>query len=130
LSTLLTKLVQHHPELYDWLEAVLSVPARSRNAKERGPNKVDADVYRRQVIGILHSLDGMRRSEAYWHVRDLVQGLRDVRESAIQFMKKDDANAALTILLVLVEETSEGMEFIDDSDGYFSGFIAELGSFL
>ena len=128
LCTLLTKLAQRHPELYDWLEAALSAPIMSRKTKKSRRKKVDADGLpcRRQVIGILHSLDGMRRSEAYWHVRDLVQELRDVKESAVQFLKQGDAEAALTLLLVLIEETSEGIELIDDSDGYFSGFIAEL----
>jgi len=126
LCTLLMELAQRHAELYDWLEAALSVPTRSRKTKTSRRKKVDADVCRRQVIGILHSLDGMRRSEAYWHVRELVQGLRDVKESAVQFLKAGDAEAALTILLVLIEETSEGMELIDDSDGIYSCFIVEL----
>jgi len=126
LSTLLTKLAERHPELYAWIEATMSDTTSTRKAKKDRGKKIDAETYRRQVIGILHSLDGMRHSEAYWHVRDLVQELRAVKELAIQFLKQGDINAALTILLVLLEETSEGMEFIDDSDGYFSGFIVEL----
>lgn len=70
----------------------------------------------------------MRPSEAYWHVRGLVGRLGGVRERAPKLLGHGDAENALTILLVLVEEASEGMELIDDSaDGCLGNFIGELG---
>jgi hypothetical protein len=127
LLALLTELVQRQPELYDSIETVLS--AYSRKTKTSRHRKVDARACRREVIGILHTLDGMRPSEAYWHVHDLVEKLRGVKERAHKFLGHGDADNALTILLVLIEEASEGIELIDDSaDGCFGDFIGELGT--
>lgn len=126
LLALLTELVQRQPELYDSIETALS--AYLRKTKRSRHRKVDAGACRREVIGILHSLDGMRPSEAYSHVRDLVEKLRGVKERAHKLLDHGDAENALTILLVLVEEASEGIELIDDSaDGCFGNFIGELG---
>ena len=63
--------MRDQPELYDWVEAAISVPAASGKVRKSKRKKVDPDVYRRRVRNILHSLDGMRASEAYWHVGGL-----------------------------------------------------------
>src|SRR5260370_2432149 len=61
LVTLLTKLMRDKPQLSDRIEALTSVPSSSRKKRK----KVDIEVYRRRIIGIVHSLEGMRMSEAY-----------------------------------------------------------------
>ena len=127
LSAILTKLIQEQPDLYDRIEAMTSVPSKSQKRRKK---KVDIEVYRRHILGIVHSLDGMRMSEAYWHVGGLSNQLREVQESAAKFLNAGDAETTLEILLVLLEEASRPIEYIDDSDGALGGFVCELGTSL
>lgn len=125
LTTILTKLIQEQPDLYDRIEAMTSVPSKSKKKRRK---KVDIEVYRRHILGIVHSLDGMRMSEAYWHVGGLANQLREVQESAVKFLDAGDAESALEILLVLLEEGSRGIEFVDDSNGELGDFVGDLGT--
>ncbi len=127
LIALIATLLKRQPELYDWIEAAISTPPTSGKANKAKRKKVDAEVYRRQITGILHSLDGMRMSEAYWHVGGLIDQLRGVQAAAMKFLDAGDPETALTILVTLVEEAGHAIEYIDDSDGYMSGFVGELG---
>ena len=124
LVAILTKLMQEQPALYDRIDALTSVPSTSRKKRK----KVDIEVYRRHIIGIVHSLDGMRMSEAYWHVGDLANQLREVQQSAAKFLDAGDAETALEILLVLLKEASRAIEYIDDSNGELGGYVGELGT--
>jgi len=126
LVAILTRLMQEQPELCDRIEALTSVPSKSRKKRK----KVDTEVYRRHILGIVHSLDGMRMSEAYWHVGDLANQLREVQGSATKFLDAGDAQTALEILLVLLEEASRAIEYIDDSDGELGGYVGDLGTAL
>lgn len=125
LTAILTKLIQEQPDLYDRIAAMTSVPSTSKKKRRK---KVDIEVHRRHILGILHSLDGMRMSEAYWHVGGLANQLREVEESAMKFLDAGDAESALEILLVLLEESSRGIENIDDSNGELGGFVGDLGT--
>ena len=127
LAALLTTLLKRQPELYDWIEGAISAPASSGKARKARRRKVDVEVYRRQILGILHSLDGMRMSEAYWHVGGLAKQLGEVQATAMKFLDAGDAEAALAILMTLIDEVGHGVEYIDDSNGELSGFVAELG---
>ena len=126
LVAILTELMQEQPELYDRIEALISVPSRSRKKRK----KVDIEVYRRHINGIVHSLDGMRMSEAYWHVGNLTNQLREVEQSVMKFLDAGDAETALEILFVLLEEASRAIEYIDDSNGELGGYVGELGTLL
>ena len=127
LLALLGRLVGEHPDLYDWVEYAVSAPSPNKGAKRARHKKVDDQVYRRQVRDILHSLDGMRASEAYWHVDSMADELAKVRDAALQFLEAGDPNSALAILLALIEEAHHGIEYIDDSDGFFGDFMIGLG---
>jgi uncharacterized Zn finger protein len=130
LIAILTKLIQEQPDLYDRIEAMTSAPSKTKKKRKK---KVDIEVYRRHILGIVHSLDGMTGgavSEAYWHVGGLANQLREVQESAVKFLDAGDAEAALEILLVLLDEGSRAIEFVDDSDGELGGFVGELGTSL
>jgi uncharacterized Zn finger protein len=136
LVALLDKLLKEQPDLYDRVAAItpalragasVAAPAPARQGKAKRHKAVDLDVYRRRVIGILHSLDGMRSSEAYWHVGSLVNQLAEVEATAMRFLEAGEPRAALDILLTLLEEASHGFETIDDSDGNLGSFLAELG---
>jgi uncharacterized Zn finger protein len=124
LVAILTRLMEERPELSDRIEALTIVPSKSRKKRK----KVDIEVYRRRIIGIVHSLDGMRMSEAYWYVGDLANQLREVQGSAEKFLDAGDAETALEILLVLLEEASRGIEYVDDSNGELGGFVGDLGT--
>lgn len=124
LIALLTKLMQEQPDLYDRIEALISVPSKSKKKRK----KVDIEVYRRHILGIVHSLDGIRMSEAYWHVGGLANQLREVQQSASKFLDTGDAETALEILLVLLDEASRAIEYIDDSNGELGGFVGGLGT--
>jgi len=128
MMALMTRLLRERPELYDWVEAAIAAPAKSSKSKKTRRKKVDTEVYRRQVIGILHSLDGMRASEAYWHVEGLTHQLRAVHETAMKFLDAGDPETALAILMAIVDEGGHGIEYIDDSDGYFSGYMVAWAS--
>ncbi len=127
LTAILTKLIHEQPDLYDRIEAMTSAPSKTKKKRKK---KVDIEVYRRHVLSIVHSLDGMRMSEAYWHVGGLANQLREVQESALKFLDAGDAETALEILLALLEEASRGIEYIDDSDGELGGFVGDMGTSL
>jgi uncharacterized Zn finger protein len=131
LVNLIAKLVDRHPDLYDWLEmatlAWSSAKTGEGSSKERQISQVTEQVYRRQVRNILHSLDGYRMSEAYWMMGDMVQQLEQVRDSALQFLEAGDGEAALTILMAELEEVADSFEQFDDSDGELGSFLSELG---
>ena len=127
LIVLITRLADDHPDINDWIEVAVSVPSPSKGAKKTGRKKVDDEIYRRQVRDILHSLDGMRASEAYWHVGGMADELAKVRNTAMQFLNSGDPANALVIFLALIEEARHGIEYIDDSDGYFGNFMIDLG---
>jgi uncharacterized Zn finger protein len=132
LLALLTKLVAEQPDLYELIEAALSAPSVSGSGKT-APSKrreVNVEVYRRRVNSIMHGLDHMRASEAYWHVGGLTDELRGVERSAREFLDAGEADAALRILLTLVEESSDGFEYIDDSNGELGDFLNGLGATL
>lgn len=125
LLALLTKLLHDRPELVDWVEAAVSTPSgKSKKGKHKA---VDAEVYRRQVRNIIHSLDRMRPSEAYGYVGGLVSQLGEVRTTAIKFLDAGEPDTALTILLALIEEAGDGFESIDDSDGDFGSSFEAIG---
>lgn len=92
LLSLVTRLLQLHPDLSEWVEAELASPATRGKGKTKAAKrrKVDTEVYRRRVRGILHSLDNMRMSEAYWHVGGLANELHGVEETAMEFLKAGD----------------------------------------
>jgi|RhiMethySRZTD1v2_1073278.scaffolds.fasta_scaffold36416_5 uncharacterized Zn finger protein len=133
LLALLTELLDEVPDLSDWLEAALPEIATSRPRKAAAPKrkkKIDTEVYRRRVRGIMHSLDHMRMSEAYWHVGGLTDELRDVEKTAMEFLDAGDAETAFRILMTLLEESHDGFDYIDDSNGELGGYLDGLGNTL
>jgi len=132
LLALLTKLVGEQPNLYELIEAALAAPSVSGGGKPALSKRreVDVEVYRRRVSGIMHGLDHMRASEAYWHVGSLTDELRGVERNAREFLDAGDEEAALRILLTLLEETGDSFEYIDDSNGELGDFLNNLGATL
>jgi uncharacterized Zn finger protein len=132
LLALVTKLLREQPDLYEWVEAALASPAASGKAKSKTAKRkqVDTAVYQRRVRAVMHSLDHMRMSEAYWHVGGLVGELDNVRRSAIEFLDAGDAESALQILLTLIKERHDSFDYIDDSNGELGDFFSGVGETL
>lgn len=133
LRTILTALVERYPGLVDLVEAQVHLATSPPPLKEGGaPRKrrtpVDPEPFRRQVRYILHSLDHMRPSEAYWHVGGVVDQVRQLLKQARAYVEAGDGQNGLTILEAVTEEYMEHWTYLDDSDGEASGFFdQELG---
>ncbi len=133
LLALLVDLLEDVPDLGDWLEAALAEPAATSPSKAAPPKRkkrIDTEAYRSRVRGIMRSLDHMRPSEAYWHVGELTDELRDVEKTAREFLDAGDAEAAFRILMTLLEESYDGFEYIDDSSGDLGDFLDGVGKTL
>src|SRR2546421_10107871 len=132
LPALVAKLLREQPDLYEWVEAALIRPNTSGKGKSKTAKRkqVDTAVYQRRVRGIMHSLDNMRMSEAYWHVGGLVGELNVVRRSALEFLDAGDAESALQILLTLIKESHDGFDYVDDSNGELGDFFTGVGETL
>jgi len=83
---------------------------------------------RKSVRQRIRSLSRMRSSEAYWHVGEVVQELRD-NELALawDYVEDDDGPRALSVLEALTEAYIEEWEALDDSDAEASAFFEDLG---
>ena len=89
---------------------------------------VDTRAVRLEVRSIIHSLDHMRPSEAYWHVGTVVDEVRQVLDGAWERIEARDERAALHILDAITDEYSEAWEYLDDSNGEVGEFFHELGA--
>ena len=89
--------------------------------------QVDTKAVRRQVRSILHSLDRMRSSEAYWHVAAVANEVRQLLEQGWTLIKADDGRSALSLLEAITEAYVADWTNLDDSDGEASGFFQDLG---
>jgi uncharacterized Zn finger protein len=125
LRDLVLELVAADPSLADAVDRRL---ASSAAPPSRPPAAVDARAVKREVRDALHSLDGLRPSEAYWHVGDAVDGVRAVLGRAWAALAAGDARSALAVLAAVTEEYLAGLEYLDDSDGEASAFFAPLGA--
>ena len=83
---------------------------------------------RRQIRSIIHSLDRMRGSEAYWQVGAVVNEIGQLVDQAWVLIKADEGRQALTVLEAITEEYMSEWENLDDSDGEASGFFSDLGT--
>ena len=94
---------------------------------ESGRALVDQKALRRRIYSILHSLDHMRQSEAYWRVGELIDDVNQVVEQAWSFILAGDGHSALDTLEAVTDEFMAGWEALDDSDGEVSGFFYDVG---
>jgi uncharacterized Zn finger protein len=89
--------------------------------------QVDAKAVRRQVRSILHGLDRMRSSEAYWYVGAVANEVRQLLEQGWTLIQADDGRSALSLLEAITEAYIADWTNLDDSDGEASGFFQDLG---
>jgi uncharacterized Zn finger protein len=129
LVRLIDKLVTENPELYFWVLNAVQTPSEKGKlvqSRDKRKTQVSKTEYRRQIQSILHSLNGYRRSEAYWMMGGMVSQLQHVRDTANAFLDAGDADGALVILTALFTEVSGSYEEFDDSDGELGSFLEEL----
>jgi uncharacterized Zn finger protein len=136
LASLLTSLLDEHPHLADWVEAQVAIGQRQPEVEKQPEaaaeprqrrTPLDPTPFRRRVHSILHSLDHMRPSEAYWHTGGMVSQLREVIQQAQPFLEAGDGRNALVILEAVAEAYMDQWLNFDDSDGELGGLFADFG---
>src|SRR5258708_32376010 len=106
LQSLLLKLSEQTPSLTTAIQrqvVLLQIsPSQPTDLSSKAAPKphieVDPKAVRRQVRSIIHSLDRMRSSEAYWQVGAAVGDVRRLVDQAWGLLKADDRNHAPHIL--------------------------------
>lgn len=87
---------------------------------------VHAPVYKERAYNIIHSLDHMRRSEAYWMVADVTEELDEIIDEVRGYLFSGESKNAYIILHALTETfVVESME-LDDSNGEIGSFYERL----
>ena len=131
LTALIARLAERNPDLYDEIEMAIPMvnvgEAKSAPAKGKRQTQVSEQAYRKQVERILNQ---SRYDEDYyddWHKPAYVEDLEEIEETAAKFLEAGDAEGALTILRVLLEETLEDYDGEMDYDGDVAAFIQGLG---
>ncbi len=136
LRDLLLHLAANDPCAADEIESQIALSQGTPDESETGVSSKDAPQrrtpidprpIRRQVSGILHSLDRMRASEAYWHVSGVVDQVRQLLYQAQDFIDAGDGRNALLLLEAITDEYVEGWTCLDDSDGFAGEFFGDLG---
>lgn len=131
LQGLLLHLAEGDFDLADEIESRLaplqSAEVASQETVPRRRTAIDPRPIRRQVSAILHSLDRMRASEAYWHVGSVVDEVRGLLDQVWASIEAGDGWNALLILEAITDEYAKSWFYLDDSDGYAGGFFADLG---
>lgn len=140
LRKVMLSFAESHPEFANEIEGLVQIQGQLRGSKssESGPKvrihtrerqtSLDPEPFRRQASHIIHSLDRMSSSEAYWHVEKVVSQLGEIVNQAWKFIEAGDGNNAIIILEALTEEYIDEWYVLDDSNGEASGFFGELGN--
>ncbi len=131
LQDLLLHLAARDPNAADEIESrIASDVSKAGVSSQDAPQRhtlVDPRPIRRQVRGILHSLDRMRRSEAYWHVESVVDQARRLLYQVQSRIEDEDGRNALLMLEAITDEYVKEWTCLDDSDGFAGEFFGELG---
>lgn len=132
LRAILVYLGRRYPDVADEIEVQVAAAQAGPAQEPKGPRQrqtvLDPTPFRRQVRNILHSLDHMRASEAYWHVESVVDDVNKTLQQALPYLEAGDGHNALVILEAVTEEYLAGWEYLDDSDGFAGDFFdTDLG---
>jgi uncharacterized Zn finger protein len=131
LVALILRLVERDPDLYDALE--LAIPAAkiasqltSSGAARKRQTQVSEQVYRKQISRILKQ--GFR-GDYYddWNEPEYIGDLEEVLATGVKFLDAGDAEGALIILRVLLEELTEDYDGDMDYNGDLACVIQDIG---
>ncbi len=126
LQALVRHLAGRHPDLMPEVESWLALN-QMQPGVEAAPIPLDPQPIRRQVRAILHTLDHLRPSEAYWHVGNVVEEVRQVLGQVQTVVEQGAAREALPLLEALTDEYAQQWFYLDDSDGDAYAFFEDLG---
>ena len=131
LAAIIIRLVERNPDVYDELEII--VPAvkaaaqpKSSLSKERHQTQVSEQASRKQVKRILKQ-SRYEDDYGYGSAPAYLDDLEEVLQTAQQFLAASDAEGALIILRVLLEETIDNYESEMDYNGDVAVFVQSLG---
>src|SRR3990172_2861874 len=131
LVALIHHLVERDPNLYDEIEMAIPMvnagKSKSPATKGKRQTQVSEQAYRKQVRRILKQsrYDGSYYDD--WNEPAYLGDLKEILETARKFLEAGDAEGALIILRVLLEETLEDYDGEMDYNGDVAGFIQDLG---
>ena len=80
-------------------------------------SKINSNKYKKEAIQIVHSLNGMSSSEAYWYVGNVVRDIQDLIKKAQPFLERGKGESAISILTGIAEGYIQGWTYLDGSDG-------------
>ncbi len=90
--------------------------------------QVDTKAVRRQLRAVMHSLDHIRPSEAYWYTGGVINAVDHLLDQAWKLIEADDGRPSLKLLTAITEEYISNWTQLDDSDGELGEFFYQLGS--
>lgn len=130
LVDLVIQLSEKDDDLYFLVQNEIVDMEMKQNIREpavenRNSNKLKNE-YREEIRNILHSLDGLRWSQAYWMMEGMVERLGQIRKLAYELLDYGKNEQALIILSILFTEVGMCYEQFDDSNGALSTFLSEL----
>lgn len=133
LAAIIHHLVGQNPDAYEDLEiAVLTARAAARPqpaGKSKRQTQVSEQAYRKQITKILKRsrYDEGDYYDEYGSTPEYVEDLEKIRQTAVQFLEAGDAEGALIILRVLLEETTEDYDGEVDYSGDLACVIQDIG---
>lgn len=130
LESLIIQLLEDDNNLYGVIQEKIEEEESKQGAKhpteaKQPANKIKSK-YRAEIREILHSLNGLRPSQAYWKMEGMVGSLDQLRKLACELLEYRKNEHALIILSLLFLETGKHCDQFDDSGGFLSAFLDEL----
>lgn len=131
LVALIVRLVERDPDLYATVELAVPVVAVGSQAKTTGkteqrPTQVSEQAYRKQINRILKQ---GYREDYYddWNEPEYIGDLEEVLATGVNFLDAGDAEGALIILRVMLEELTEDYDSDMDYNGNLACVIQDIG---
>jgi uncharacterized Zn finger protein len=132
LVALILRLVERDPDLYDALELAIPAakitaqPASSGTTRKR-QTQVSEETYRKQINRILKQAYRGDYYDEWGSTPGYVEDLGDILGTGMKFLDAGDAEGALIILRVLLEELTEDYGSEMDYDGDLACVIQDIG---
>ena len=130
LADLIIQLSEKNSDLYTLVQAEINFRKMRRSGykaadQNRDIGKLKTE-YRKEIQNILHSLDGLWMSEAYWRMEGVVESLYQIQNLACELLAYGKNEHALVILSLLFTEVGMRYDQFDDSSGSLSMFFDQL----
>ncbi|HSG44320.1 MAG TPA: SWIM zinc finger family protein [Anaerolineales bacterium] len=129
LIALILRLVERDPDLYDVLELAIPMAkiTTTSDATRKRQTQVSEETYRKQVNRILKQAYRGDYYDERGSTPGYVEDLGSILETGMKFLDAGDAEGALIILRVLLEELTEDYDSEMDYDGDLACVIQDIG---